>query len=564
MSILAWNVRGLGNQGTVRALRNSVAKHKPYIVFLSKTKQKRRYLEKIKMKMKFSSSFYVDPKGIAGGLAIWWNEEVSISVLEYTTNFIDTRVVSQNGDNWFGTFIYGPPYRDEKQPFWEKLANLRENNKSKWLIIGDSNVVLRQEEKTGGKPVNLEEAKHVYELMNSKGLIELPIKGGNYTWFNQRGGVNSILEKLDCIICSAEWSLSFPKALGIMEIAVASDHAPLILLTKGLTRKYKKDFKFESKWLLEETCSQTVTEGWRTSPGEKVTSRFGRKIRNTRSSLIKWSKDNQRRRNEKKQRLEDAIKKLQGRRLSDAELEQFKTLRKELDAEWEGEERYWHQRSRISWLKWGDKNTKFFHATTIQRRRTNAIIKLKGEDGSWIEEPDHIALHLQNHFQKVFKKDHSVDFQSLHEYIPKMITEEMNQELTKEITPEEVKKAVFAMGATKAPGPDGFPGCFYQSFWETVKDDLIEMVLAFFRGGELGAGLNKTNIVLIPKISNPTEVSHFRPISLCNFSFKVITKILSTRLKAILPDIIPPLSQPLCMAAQSMIMLSLPMKLSMP
>ncbi|KAL4384957.1 hypothetical protein GQ457_15G009130 [Hibiscus cannabinus] len=61
MALLAWNVRGLGNKDTVRALKNICFKHKNDIVFLSETKQKRRYLEKIRMRMKMDNAFYVDP-----------------------------------------------------------------------------------------------------------------------------------------------------------------------------------------------------------------------------------------------------------------------------------------------------------------------------------------------------------------------------------------------------------------------------------------------------------------------------------------------------------------------
>lgn len=47
---------------------------------------------------------------------------------------------------------------------------------------------------------------------------------------------------------------------------------------------------------------------------------------------------------------------------------------------WQQQEQYWAMRSRLNWLSWGDKNTKFFHATTIQRRQRNIIGMLKDDD----------------------------------------------------------------------------------------------------------------------------------------------------------------------------------------
>ncbi|KAL4334878.1 hypothetical protein GQ457_07G013060 [Hibiscus cannabinus] len=193
MTILAWNVRGLGNSDTIRALRNSVPKFQPNIVFLSETK---RYLEKIRMKMKFSHCYYEEPHGLAGGLSLWWSNDTLVTILRSGRHFIDARV-SVNGEmEWFGSFIYGPPYREEKQHFWEMMAKLRSGSEDCWLVIGDSNVVASQKEKLGGAHFNPNEAK-AYHM----GLLDLPISGGTFTWSNHRSDEEAILEKLDRALC---------------------------------------------------------------------------------------------------------------------------------------------------------------------------------------------------------------------------------------------------------------------------------------------------------------------------------------------------------------------------
>ncbi|KAK9020854.1 hypothetical protein V6N11_010866 [Hibiscus sabdariffa] len=97
MTVLAWNVRGMGNKDTIRALRNSIQKFQSNIVFLSETKQKKRYLEKIKMKMKFTHCHYEDPCGLAWGLALWWSDDTQITILRSGKHFIDA-MSSINGD----------------------------------------------------------------------------------------------------------------------------------------------------------------------------------------------------------------------------------------------------------------------------------------------------------------------------------------------------------------------------------------------------------------------------------------------------------------------------------
>ncbi|KAF7152560.1 hypothetical protein RHSIM_Rhsim01G0069500 [Rhododendron simsii] len=81
------------------------------------------------------------------------------------------------------------------------------------------------------------------------------------------------------------------------------------------------------------------------------------------------------------------------------------------------------------------------------------------------------------------------------------------------------------MGSLKAPGPDGFPGVFFQKYWDQVKDSVCSMVKNFFEGSANIEKLKKTNVVLIPKIPHPETVSQFRPISLCNFGYKIISKV---------------------------------------
>ncbi|KAF7139221.1 hypothetical protein RHSIM_Rhsim07G0138700 [Rhododendron simsii] len=120
------------------------------------------------------------------------------------------------------------------------------------------------------------------------------------------------------------------------------------------------------------------------------------------------------------------------------------------------------------------------------------------------------------------------------------ISSEMNERLIKDVSVEEIKKAAFDLGSLKAPGPDGYPSFFFQSYWEKVGEGVCQAVQRFFNNGFLLKELNQTNIVLIPKVSFPETLGQYRPISLCNFAMKVITKVMANRLKGILQHIISP------------------------
>lgn len=76
--------------------------------------------------------------------------------------------------------------------------------------------------------------------------------------------------------------------------------------------------------------------------------------------------------------------------------------------------------------------------------------------------------------------------------------------------------------------------------WDTVGKSVFEMVQNAFRFGRLPEGLNDTLIALIPKVESLETVKQFRPISLCNVSYKIITKTITNRLKQILPKVVSP------------------------
>ena len=120
------------------------------------------------------------------------------------------------------------------------------------------------------------------------------------------------------------------------------------------------------------------------------------------------------------------------------------------------------------------------------------------------------------------------------------LTDKQHFSLNKPISDFEIKWAVFQLGAHKAPGPYGIPAFFFQAFWDIVKEDVTRAVQAFFHSSSLFKPLNHSYIVLIPKKPFPNEVSHFRPISLCNVIYKVVSKVMVNRLKPIIDSLITP------------------------
>ena len=79
---------------------------------------------------------------------------------------------------------------------------------------------------------------------------------------------------------------------------------------------------------------------------------------------------------------------------------------------------------------------------------------------------------------------------------------------------------------------------FFQKYWNIVGANVTSMVLNVLNSSMPLYDINKTNIALVPKTNNLQRMTDFRPISLCNVVYKLISKALANRFKAILPHII--------------------------
>lgn len=96
------------------------------------------------------------------------------------------------------------------------------------------------------------------------------------------------------------------------------------------------------------------------------------------------------------------------------------------------------------------------------------------------------------------------------------------------------------MSGNKSLGPDDMSPTFYTHFWGTIGEDVTKAVQNFFLDCRMHRAVNHTFLALIPKRAATNRVEQFRPISLCNVIYKVITKILTNRLKPLLDDLIHP------------------------
>uniref|UniRef100_A0A803QEC1 Reverse transcriptase domain-containing protein n=1 Tax=Cannabis sativa TaxID=3483 RepID=A0A803QEC1_CANSA len=426
--------------------------------------------------------------GGAGGLLLAWKAGFEFETVCISKNHISSFVYSDPVHHpWFLSCVYGPPYFNEKKLFWKNLMDLGLKIGGPWLILGDVNFVLKSSERMGSRGRD-QSVPVITELVNSSGLIDLPIKGDSLTWDNHRDGEAHVKSALDKTLSNAQWLSLFPKAVVHSCHTCNSDHRPLVISTVDQDSKPRKLFRFEAWWTRDSRSTLVVESAWGSLSHSRPSARIFKKVGATRMALSNWSRNQFGKLDARITQLERHLNLIQGRPAGTRAWVEEMKARESLNEALRQRAVYWQQRSPVSWIKDGDKCSKFFFTTATIRNRRNAIEKILNNDGMWLTG----------------------------------------------------RQTLFSMGSLKAPGPDGMSVLFFKHYWNTVGSDLCDAVGEFFASSLMHRGINATNVILIPKVDNPKKVSQFRPISLCNVIYKVISKILANRIRPVLPKLICP------------------------
>ncbi|KAK1684730.1 hypothetical protein QYE76_045578 [Lolium multiflorum] len=380
--------------------------------------------------------------------------------------------------------------------------------------------------------------KAFQDCLSDCGLEDLGHVGDIYTW--RRGGLR---ERLDRAVANAAWNSLFPHAKAINGENTKSDHRPVTVNTEYLSDVHipgNLPKRFEARWLQEDTVDLIVQNAWNRASMRGLGPTLLQKTGEVHDELHNWDKrvlkDPVKRIDQLKRELET----LKRGPLSDESTADQKEILLKIELLLEQEEIYWVQRGRANWLRHGDSNTKFFHNFASARKKKNTIKYLVDEAGRKWDDPQGLSNLIKFNFQNLFSSEVMEPNDTVLNTVPRRVTNEMNNSLCHDFTEEEIKKALFQIGDLKAPGPDGLHAAFYKRYWSLIGDDLTKEVLQAVNTGVIPEGWNDMVVVLIPKVENAESISQYRPISLCNVVYKVISKLLANRLKLILPDIIGP------------------------
>uniref|UniRef100_A0A803PE82 DUF4283 domain-containing protein n=1 Tax=Cannabis sativa TaxID=3483 RepID=A0A803PE82_CANSA len=266
--------------------------------------------------------------GLSGGFCLMWNWGLIVDIVRMENGVFKAEVWDgQISTRWRLFTIYGTLYSWESGSFWEDMAHKINLCSLPWMVIGDLNCILSSEEKQGGRKVDVNDTKYLYEFLDYTGGIDLRYKGCAFTWHNKRFSGGLIRERLDRAIGSHDW-LNMYQYAGVHNFPIiVSDHAPILLDTCMFVNKGFKPFRFFDAWTTDASCSEVVKTTWVNTDASPCTLLI-RNLDQTRRALQKWRKNVIGDVDSVIQRLENRLCQIQLQQVSDALLAEEADLQK--------------------------------------------------------------------------------------------------------------------------------------------------------------------------------------------------------------------------------------------
>eukprot|EP00253_Pinus_taeda_P017553 PITA_17553 len=523
MKLVSWNCRGLGNPAKLEAVKDLLKSEPSDILMLQETKiEGHSLLDISRVKWNKNTGKAVSARGASEGLATLWSDNTfQLNNFQETQHWIYTELTHKVSKLIVSLFnLYVPVNYTEKRERWYSLSSyLEQHSPNNIIIAGDLNIVLKPKEKRGGSSSRDSILATMEELVQNWDLLDFPPVHGLYTWSNNRAGSEHISARMDKFLVQSALLLNKKIATTKILPKLTSDHKPIQLLLEDEEDLGPIPFRFNPLWIEKVGFMETVKAAWVKPITGSPSYIWEQKLKATKYALKEWIKKPDP--NPAYQRKE-AVQRLHSM--------QTEMENKEITAELLDEE-----------VKARDRNTSYFHRQYRARLSQNHIAEIKTLEGQVYKGFDQVKGVVETHFRNLYNNGIQGDEEEVSDFlsnIPILVNADENTALCRPITNEEVIKVIWSMEVNKAPGPDGFTIHFYQSCWEVLKTDLLKMIRGFMRKAKIGGGINSTYLALIHKETNPDTFARFRPISLCNASYKIIAKLLANRLKPLFKKLI--------------------------
>ncbi|GJY47404.1 sodium/hydrogen exchanger 6, partial [Tanacetum coccineum] len=431
-------------------------------------------------------------------------------------------------------FVYADNYYVDRRVLWSNLAGHASFMHNKlWVLLSDFNATLNLEDHScGGYEPNIA-MREFKECVQRMEVMDVNATGLHFTWNQKPKEDNGTLKKIDRIMSNLSFFGEFPGSFAIFQPYRISNHSLCVLRIPKVCKTKPKPFKFCNFLVHKEGFRNVVSNGWSLYINGCAMFRMVKRLKGLKSPLRKLL-HNQGNPHDRVNRLRvelDEAQKAIDLNPSCYSLREehahYLLAFKEASLD---KERFLRQKSKIEWLDAGDSNTLYLHKIVKSKNAHNRVEMVK-DISNVLQEGNVVAGTFVSHYEQFLGIEGSSITLDTQDLFVRVLDDQKAVFMVREVSDSEIKGALFSMGDDKAPGPDGFTAAFYKKAWDIVGDDFTFAIRDFFANGKLLREVNPTIIALIPKVTIPSRINDYRPISCCNIIFKCISKIIANRIK---------------------------------
>ncbi|XP_059306396.1 uncharacterized protein LOC132057813 [Lycium ferocissimum] len=253
--------RSVNTQQAFQRLINMQRQCKCFIIALMEPFQNCRHLQKYKRRLGMEAAL----SNTNGKIWVFLDSEMQWEIVLDTEQQLTLKLQHQGIEKDFlATFVYAKCDGNERPTLWDNIYQIADSMNLPWMVGGEFNVILADEEKLGGLPVTLDECEDFAFCINSCGLLDMGFKGSLFTWWNGRSAEDCIFKRLDRILVNNSLQEMFPQIEIEHLIRTGSDHDPLLMSCGEEVINVIKPFRFLNFWVQHESFKDLVSQHWRT------------------------------------------------------------------------------------------------------------------------------------------------------------------------------------------------------------------------------------------------------------------------------------------------------------
>ncbi|XP_060195300.1 uncharacterized protein LOC132624555 [Lycium barbarum] len=301
------------------------------------------------------------------------------------------------------TFVYAYNVKEDRKMLWDHLSHLSVNRKESWIILGDFNAVLHRDDRLGGNPVTLAEVTDFQNCIDNCGLEEMANSGKKYTWSDKQAA--RIFSKIDRVLVNGEWVDQMPPINAHVLPEGISDHCPIVVQSLQTSSIKVKSFKYCNVWSTHPDFGDIIQSCWSQPIGGCKMFQVVCKLKALKRQLRVLHKVNFcnliQQVNHDRVALRRVQRQLQQTPLNDAIQREEKELNVKFRRSSFLAESLLLQRSKVTWIRQGDDNTKYFFSVIKKRKLIQTITQIQDEHGQRQHEQAQIAEVFVRYYQQL-------------------------------------------------------------------------------------------------------------------------------------------------------------------